>query len=42
MQGLFFENSVFDVWVCFVLCKFVAELILWFLGNLRFDYLCAE
>ena len=37
----FFENFVFDVFVCFVLCKFVSVLILCFLENLWFDDLCA-
>ena len=32
-----FENFVFDVCACFVLCKFVSGLILWFSGNLWFD-----
>ena len=33
---------MFDICVCFVLCKFVSGLILWFLENLWFDDLCAE
>ena len=36
-----FLKIVFDVCVCFVLCKFVLGLILWFLENLWFDDLCA-
>ena len=32
-----FENFVFDVCVCLVLCKFVSGLILWVLDNLWFD-----
>ena len=28
--------------VCFVICKVVSGLILWFLGNLWFDDLCEE
>ena len=30
-----------DVCVCFILCRFVLGLILWFLENLWFDDLCA-
>ena len=41
-KGLIFENFVFDVCVCFVLCKFVSGLILWFMDNLWFDDLRAE
>ena len=33
---------VFDVCVCFVLCKFLSGLILWFMDNLWFDDLHAE
>ena len=36
-RDYFFENLVFDVCLCFVLCKFVLGLILWFLENLWFD-----
>ena len=39
---LFFENFVFDVCVCFVLCKCVPGLILWFMDNLWFDDLREE
>ena len=31
-----------DVCVCFVLCKFVSSLILWFVDDLWFDDLRAE
>ena len=42
MKGLIFpQKKVFGVCVCFVLCKFVSELILWFLETLWFDDLCA-
>ena len=41
-SSFFFENFVFDIYVGFVLCKFVSGLILWFLENLLFDDLCAE
>ena len=41
-KGLILKNFVFDVCVCFVLCKFVSGLILWFMDNLWFDDLCAE
>ena len=34
------KNFVYDVCVCFVLCKFVSGLILWLLENLWFDYVC--
>ena len=33
---------VFDVCVCFVLCKFLSALILWFMENLWFGDLRAE
>ena len=33
---------VFDACVCFVLCKFVSGLILWFMDNLWFDDFHAE
>ena len=36
------KKFVFNVCVCFVLCKFVSGLILWFLDNLWFDDLSAE
>ena len=36
------KKNVFDVCVCFVLCKFVLGLILWFMDNLWFDDLRAE
>ena len=36
------KQIVLDVCVCFVIHKFVSGLILWFLGNLRFDDLCEE
>ena len=39
---LIFENVVFDVFACFVIGKFVSELILWFSVNLSFDDLCEE
>ena len=35
------KQFVFNVCVCFVLCKFVSGLVLWFLKNLWFDDLCA-
>ena len=40
--GVFFKGFVFNVCVCFVLCKFVSGLILWFLDNLWFVDLRAE
>ena len=42
LKGLILRKFVFDVCVCFVLCKFVSELILWFMDNLWFDDLCSE
>ena len=33
---------MFDVCICFVLCKFVSGLILWFMDNFWFDDLRAE
>ena len=36
------EKYVFDVCVCFVVCKFVSGLIWCFLGKLWFDDLCEE
>ena len=37
-KGLIFENFVFDIFVCFIICKFVSGLIFnFFLGNLWFD-----
>ena len=36
------EEKKIDVCACFVLCKFVSGLILWFLENLWFDDLHAE
>ena len=41
-KGLIFENFVFDVCVCFVLCKFVSGLVLGCLDNLWFDDLREE
>ena len=41
-KGLILKKIAFDVCVCFVLCKLVSGLILWFLGNLWFDDLCTE
>ena len=38
---IFFEKNLSDVCVCFVLCKFVSCLILWFLDDLQFDDLRA-
>ena len=42
LKGQFFKKIVFDVYVCFVLCKFVSGLILWFMDNFWFDDLRAE
>ena len=36
------KKFVSDVCVCFVLCKFVSCLILWFVDDLWFDDLRAE
>ena len=36
-KGLILRTFVLNVCVCFVLCKFVSGLILWFLDNLWFD-----
>ena len=41
-KGLILRNFVFDVCVCFVLCKFVSGLILWFMDNLWVDDLHVE
>ena len=41
-KGTDSSKILFDVCVCFVLCKFVSGLILWFFENLWFDDLCAE
>ena len=41
-KGLILRKFVSDVCECFVLCKFVSELILWFWDNLWFDDLRAE
>ena len=42
MSMIIFLLFVFNVYVCFVLCKFVSGLILWFMDNLWFDDLRAE
>ena len=36
------KNFVFDICVCFGICKFVSGLLLCLLGNLWFDDLCEE
>ena len=41
-EGTNFSKFLFVVCVCFVICKFVSGLVLWFLGNLWFDDLCEE
>ena len=41
-KGFILRNFIFDFCVCFLLCKFVSGLILWFLDNLWFDDLRAE
>ena len=35
-------HFVFDFFVCFVFCKFMSGLILWFMDNFWFDDLRAE
>ena len=42
LKGQIFEKNLFEVCVCFVVCKFVSGLILRFLGKLWFDDLCEE
>ena len=42
LKGQILRKFCVDVCVCFVLCKFVSGLILWFMDNLWFVDLCAE